>query len=42
MNDAMASARMAQLKQELNDTWFAWSGPTDLQVGANIDAYYRI
>ncbi|WP_433970957.1 DUF3500 domain-containing protein [Tunturiibacter lichenicola] len=42
MNDSMASARIAQLKSELNDTWFAWSGPTDLQVGTNINAYYRI
>ena len=42
MNDAMASARMVQLKQELNETWFAWSGPTDLQGGSNISAYYRI
>src|SRR5580698_3958007 len=42
MNDTMASARMAQLKSELNDTWFAWSGATDLQVGTNINAYYRI
>jgi hypothetical protein len=42
MNDAMASARMAQLNADLNDTWFAWSGPTDLQPGTNITAYYRI
>ena len=42
MNDAMASARMAQLEQEVNDTWFAWSGPTDSEVGNNIKAYYRI
>jgi hypothetical protein len=42
MNDAMASARMAQLKSELNETWFAWSGPTDSQPGTNITAYYRI
>lgn len=42
MNDAMASARMAQLKSELDDTWFAWSGPTDFQPGSNITAYYRI
>jgi hypothetical protein len=42
MNDAMASARMAQLKSDLNDTWFAWSGPTDSQPGTNITAYYRI
>ena len=42
MNDAMASARMTQLKAELADTWFAWSGPTDFQPGNNITAYYRI
>jgi hypothetical protein len=42
MNDAMASARMAQLKSDLNDTWFAWSGPSDSQPGTNITAYYRI
>ena len=42
MNDSMASARMAQLKSELDDSWFAWSGPTDLKVGTNINAYYRI
>ena len=42
MNDAMAASRMAQLKQDLSETWFAWSGPTDLMVGTNISAYYRI
>src|SRR5579871_734027 len=42
MNDAMASSRMAQLKSDLNDTWFAWSGLTDSQIGTNITAYYRI
>ncbi len=42
MNDAMAASRMAQLKQDLSETWFAWSGPTDLKVGTNISAYYRI
>jgi hypothetical protein len=42
MNDAMAASRMAQLKAEINDMWFAWSGPTDFQPGANIAAYYRI
>jgi hypothetical protein len=42
MNNAMASARMAQLKSDLNDTWFAWSGPSDSKPGTNITAYYRI
>ena len=42
MNDAAASARMAQLKADLNETWFAWSGPTSFEPGTNITAYYRI
>jgi Protein of unknown function (DUF3500) len=42
MNDAMASARMTQLKAELDDSWFAWSGATDFHPGNNITAYYRI
>jgi len=42
INDAAASARMAQLKAEINDTWFAWSGPTTGTAGKNITAYYRI
>lgn len=42
MNEGAASARMAELKAGLNETWFAWSGPTDFQPGSNITAYYRI
>jgi hypothetical protein len=42
MNDAQAAARMTQLKAELGDTWFAWSGPTEGKTGTNITAYYRI
>jgi hypothetical protein len=42
MNDGTASARMAQLKAELNNTWFAWSGSTSFKTGTNIAAYYRI
>jgi len=42
MNDAAAEPRMAQLKADLNDTWFAWSGPLDFSQGTNITAYYRI
>ena len=37
-----AAARMAEIKAGLNDTWFAWSGPTDAAAGKNITAYYRI
>lgn len=42
MNDGAASARMAQLKTELNNTWFAWSGSTSFKTDTNIAAYYRI
>ena len=37
-----AAARMAQLKADLNETWFSWSGPTTAAPGSNIAAYYRI
>jgi Protein of unknown function (DUF3500) len=42
INETAASARMAQLKADLDDTWFAWSGPTNFEPGNNITAYYRI
>ena len=42
MNQSAASVRMAQLKADLNETWFAWSGPTTFEAGTNITAYYRI
>jgi hypothetical protein len=42
MNESAAAARMAQLKADLNETWFAWSGPTSFEPGTNITAYYRI
>lgn len=42
MNDTAAAARMAQLKTDLSETWFAWSGPTSFEPGTNITAYYRI
>ncbi len=42
INQTAASARMDQLKADLDDTWFAWSGPTTFEPGANITAYYRI
>lgn len=41
-DDASAAARMAQLKADIPQTWFAWSGPTNGTVGKNIAAYYRI
>jgi hypothetical protein len=42
LNESSAADRMAQIKADLNQTWFAWSGPTTGQVGSNITAYYRI
>jgi hypothetical protein len=40
--ESEASARMAELKAEINETWFAWSGPVTANPGSNIAAYYRI
>ncbi len=42
INKSAAEARMAQLKADLDDTWFSWSGPTTGTPGKNITAYYRI
>jgi hypothetical protein len=42
VHESAAAARMAELKAEINETWFAWSGPTDVTPGKNITAYYRI
>jgi len=42
VEDHSAASRMAELKSDLNDTWFAWSGPTTASTGGNIVAYYRI
>ena len=42
VHDTAATARMAELKADINSTWFAWSGPTNGTIGTNISAYYRI
>jgi hypothetical protein len=42
VHDSAASARMAEIKSGLNETWFAWSGATNADPGRNITAYYRI
>jgi Protein of unknown function (DUF3500) len=42
VNDTSAAARMAEMKADLEETWFAWSGSTTGQPGSNITAYYRI
>jgi hypothetical protein len=42
VNETSTAIRLAELKSELNETWFAWSGPTTAEAGHNITAYYRI
>lgn len=42
VHESAAAARMAELKSDINETWFAWSGPTTVKPGSNITAYYRI
>ena len=42
IHESAAAARMAELEADINETWFAWSGPTTATPGRNITAYYRI
>ncbi len=42
LNPRAAAVRMARIEADLDDTWFAWSGPTTAAPGTNIAAYYRI
>lgn len=42
VNDAYATPRMAEVKADLNETYFAWSGPTTHEAGKNGSSYYRI
>jgi hypothetical protein len=42
IHESAAAARMAEIKAGLNNTWFAWSGPTSATPGHNVTAYYRI
>jgi len=42
VHENATAARMAEIKGGLDDTWFAWSGPTTVTEGRNGTAYYRI
>ena len=42
VNDAYAAPRMAEIKAGLQETWFAWSGPTSVAPGKDGTSYYRI
>jgi hypothetical protein len=38
LHDAAATAKMQEMKKDINETWFAWSGPTEKGAAA----YFRI
>ncbi len=42
VNDAYAKPRLAELQAGLQDTYFAWSGPTTHMPNRNGSSYYRI
>ncbi|MXV15816.1 DUF3500 domain-containing protein [Hufsiella ginkgonis] len=42
INDVYVQARMKEIRAGINDTYFAWSGPTTHQPGKNGNSYYRI
>jgi Protein of unknown function (DUF3500) len=42
VHESAATARLAEVKAGLGETWFAWSGPTTVTAGRNGTAYYRI
>ena len=42
VHESASAARMTELRADINDTWFAWSGPIEVATGKNIAAYYRI
>jgi hypothetical protein len=41
VNDACAKPRMAEIETGLDDTYFAWSGPTTHEPGRNGSSYRR-
>lgn len=42
VNDRYAKPHLAEIAASLNDTYFAWSGPTTHAPGRNGSSYYRI
>jgi hypothetical protein len=42
IHESYAAERREQLKADLDQTWFAWSGPQTRESGRNGAAYYRI
>lgn len=42
VHETAAAARMAEIRTGLDQTWFAWSGPTTHAEGRSGTSYYRI
>jgi hypothetical protein len=42
VHDSAATARMAEIKAGIGETWFAWSGPTTATPGKSGTSYYRV
>lgn len=42
INDAYAAPRLREIRDDLDETWFAWSGPTTCEPDHNGSSYYRI
>lgn len=42
LNDAHAAPRLKEIRDDLDNTWFAWSGPTTHAPDRNGSSYYRI
>ena len=42
VHEKAATARMAEIKVGIGETWFAWSGPLTATPGRNGTSYYRI
>ncbi|WP_408736064.1 DUF3500 domain-containing protein [Acetobacter senegalensis] len=42
INDTYAAPRLKEIRGDLDETWFAWSGPTTHEPGRNGSSYYRI
>jgi hypothetical protein len=42
VHESAAAARLAEIRANLDDTWFAWSGPTTHAEGRSGTSYYRI
>lgn len=42
VNDAYSAPHLEDIRHSLDDTWFAWSGPTTHAPGKDGSAYYRI